>query len=389
MSTLTLRSKIFTITIIGIAGVGCSNSITQAPTLSTEVTWSDECTPEPIKQTKSISNIFGEKIPTESLDTYIDQRMEKLKMAGISIAIINEGNVVFHRTKGVKNINSNEKLNGCSIFQGASITKPLFAYFVMTFVDDGSLNLDTPLYQYLPYPDIAHDERYKKITARMAINHQTGFPNWRTDYDKKNLFIQFEPGSDFHYSGEGYQYLSLVLQKIAGVDHSGLEKLFQERVAKPLSMRHTQVIPDTNLLSRMALPHNQKRQLVKVITSNSFEDFGAAYGVHSEALDFSKWLIALMNLKGLSEASFKEYFDTQKAPKKPALIERLKGLEGRSLGFSIFKLGDAKIYGHDGNNPGYSSLIAFNTEKKWGIVVFSNTNQRSKFGQDIIEFLHK
>ena len=180
-----------------------------------------------------------------------------------------------------------------------------------------------------------------------------------------------------------------MLQKIAGVNHVGLEHLFQERVAKPLGMRHTQIIPNDNLLSRMARPHNEKRQLVKVTTSNSFADFGAAYGVHSEALDFSKWLIGLMNRQGLSEASFKEYFTPQKVHKKPSLIEAIRGLNDRSLGFSIYDLGGAKIYGHDGNNPGYSSLIALNKEKKWGIVVFSNANQRSEFGRNIIQFLHK
>ncbi len=379
MHNLIIQFKTLTTIVLFIAFVGC----TKAPTLATEVYWSDECLPEPIEQAENINNLFDQTIHFENLDSFIDQRIEQLKIAGTSIAIINNGKVVYHRTKGFKNIKSNEKLNGCSIFQGASITKPLFAYFVMTFVEDGSLDLDKALYEYLPYPDISHDHRYKKITARMAINHQTGFPNWRSDYKDQKLFIQFEPGTDFHYSGEGYQYLSLVLQKIANVDHAGLEKLFQDRVSKPLGMRHTQVIPDTNLLSRMALPHNESKQLVKVTTANSFQDFGAAYGVHSEALDFSKWLIGLMNRDGLSESSFQEFFTQQ----EPAIKQNQKNK--RSFGFSIFDLGGNLIYGHDGNNPGYSSLIALNLEKKWGIVVFSNTNQRSKFGQDIIEFMHQ
>ncbi len=379
MHSLIIQFKTITTIVLFIACAGC----TKAPTLATEIFWTDECTPEPIEQAVFIHNLFDQALHVESLDTFIDQRIEHLKIAGTSIAIINNGKVIYHRTKGVKNINSKEKLNGCSIFQGASITKPLFAYFVMTFVDDGSLDLDKPLHEYLPYPDISHDHRYKSITARMAINHQTGFPNWRSDYKDQKLFIQFEPGSDFHYSGEGYQYLSLVLQKIAGVDHAGLEKLFQERVSKPLKMRHTQIIPDSNLLSRMALPHNENKQLVKVTTTNSFQDFGAAYGVHSEALDFSKWLIGLMSRDGLSESSFQEFFSLQKITKKQSNKNK------RTLGFPVFDLGEYIIYGHDGNNPGYSSLIALNLKKKWGIVVFSNTNQRSKFGQDIIEFMHQ
>jgi CubicO group peptidase (beta-lactamase class C family) len=69
-------------------------------------------------------------------------------------------------------------VNDQTLFEAASVSKPIFAYFVMRMVEKGLLNLDTPLYKYLPYPDIEHDDRYKLITARMVLNHTTGFPNW-------------------------------------------------------------------------------------------------------------------------------------------------------------------------------------------------------------------
>lgn len=392
MKNIFFKFALSSMSTIGLLTAGCSapSAVAKTPVLSNSVSWnSAECAPEPITQTPFVANLKGENLSVKKVDTYIDRKMEKLKIAGTSIAIINDGKVVYHRTKGVKNSKTGETVNGCTIFQGASITKPLFAYFTMTFVEDKSLDLDKPLYEYLPYPDIAHDERYKKITARMALNHQTGFPNWRTDYEDKKLFIKFDPGTDVEYSGEGYQYLSLVLQEIAGVDHAGLEALFQERVATPLGMRHTKIIPDERLLSRIARPHNEKRQLVKVTTSVDPNDFGAAYGVHSEALDFSKWLIALMNQDGLSGESFDKFFTLQNSPKKPSFIERRLGQVGRSLGFVVYDIDDGRIYGHDGNNPGYSSLIALDKDKKWGVVVFSNANQRSRLGRDIVQFLNK
>ena len=60
----------------------------------------------------------------------------------------------------------------------------------MTFVEDGILDLDKPLYEYLPNPDIKNDERYKKITSRIVLSHRSGFPNWRDSYPEKKLFIQ-------------------------------------------------------------------------------------------------------------------------------------------------------------------------------------------------------
>ena len=333
-----------------------------------------------------IKNLIGGTVSSETIDGFLANRMEALNVPGTSVAIINDRQVVYHRTLGVTNTNTGAPITNCSIFQGASITKPLFGYFVMTFVEDGALDLDRPLYEYLPYPDIAHDDRYKTITARMALTHQSGFPNWRSDSEDKRLTIQFDPGTGFSYSGEGYQYLSLVLQEIAGVDHAGLEALFQERVAKPFGMIHTQVIPSDALLQRRVYPHVDGKPAI-VREENSYQDFGAAYGVHSEAADFSKWLIGLMNEEGLSDASFKTYFARQNVP-VPQDDNPLILSQDYALGFVVYDTPLGELYAHNGNNPGFSSLIAVERNQGWGVVIFSNGNQTSDLGLELTLFMN-
>ena len=347
----------------------------------------EACGPIVSEQATSIKNLIGTSVSTEAIDTFLAQRMDALKVPGLSLAIINDGEIVFHRSIGVTNANTNDPVTSCTVFQGASITKPLFGHFVMTFVEEGSLDLDRPLYEYLPYPDISDDDHYKLITARMALTHQTGFPNWRTDYDDKKLFIQFEPGTNFSYSGEGYEYLADVLMKIAGVDDRGLEALFQERVAIPIGLENTQIIASEEALSRTARPHVEG-QLVKVTSSNSYQDFGAAYGVHSEAGDFAKWMIALMNGEGLSEQALADYFRPQNAPIPADDENRAAGLSDYGLGFVIYELPFGRVYGHNGNNPGYSSLIAMQKDQKWGIALLTNANQQSDLGLELIQFLN-
>ena len=157
-----------------------------------------------------ISRLIGFKVSSKKLDEFVESKIRELNIPGISLAVINDGKVIYHKTVGFANLQGNLAVNSNTIFEGASISKPVFAYFVMTFVDDGLLELDTPLYKYLPYPDIAHDERYKKITARMVLSHRTGFPNWREDEEDKRLRLKFDPGTEYYYSGEGYQYLAKV-----------------------------------------------------------------------------------------------------------------------------------------------------------------------------------
>lgn len=93
----------------------------------------------------------------------------------------------------------------------ASLTKPVFATMVMQLVDEHVIELDKPVYEYLPkplpeypaYKDLADDRRFKQITMRILLDHTSGFPNWRWLMDDKKLRIYFMPGSKFAYSWEG------------------------------------------------------------------------------------------------------------------------------------------------------------------------------------------
>ena len=105
--------------------------------------------------------------------------MEKLKVPGLSVAVINDGKVVHQKTMGYTNVEEKLPITAETIFEGASLSKSVFAFFVMTYVEEGKLSLDKPLFEYLPYADIEYDDRYKKITARMVLSHRSGFPNWR------------------------------------------------------------------------------------------------------------------------------------------------------------------------------------------------------------------
>jgi CubicO group peptidase (beta-lactamase class C family) len=376
------RTKLALLAALAFSIAGCQQSKQQSEYLQ-----NDTCYTPQIMQKTTINAPLGNVIATEDISSFIAQKMSAKKIPGASIAIINDGEIVFHQVAGVTNAEDNTPVTPCTLFQGASITKPLFGHFVMTFVEEGLLDLDRPLYEYLPYSPIAHDKRYQKITARMALTHQTGFPNWRTDFPDNQLFIQFEPGTNYHYSGEGYKYLTLALQAITGLDAAGLEARFQEKIAKPIGLRHTQIVPDDTVISLTASPHN-KGKLVEVKTENSFKDFGAAYGVHSEAVDFSHWLIALMNEETLVTATLNEYFRPQQVPIPDNEPLRQIGLVDYALGFAIYDFPFGRHYAHGGNNPGYTSVIAMDKKNKWGLVVFTNANQVTDFALELLFYLN-
>ncbi len=329
---------------------------------------------------KEIKSYIGIEVPKDSLDSFIESKIKELNISGLSIAVINNREVVYHNTFGYTNLEKKTPVTDKTIFEAASLSKSVFAFFVMKYVEDGKLSLDRPLYEYLPYADIAHDERYKKITARMVLSHRSGFPNWRENEDDKKLKIKFTPDSDYEYSGEGYQYLAMVLKHIDNTDWNGMEASFQEKVAKPLGMEHSNFIPSKYTMENKAEPYD--KDMTRVDWKNDYwhkkdkGKFVAPASLHTEPIDFSKWMIAVMNRDGLSEESYNNLF------KHHSLTTTTS--DGMNIYYTLGFLNPDKQYSntflHDGNNEGFTSWYLLDTEKDWGYVLFTNSDNGGSLG---------
>ena len=328
-------------------------------------------------QEKPLQNLIGTTMSTATLDQYLEEKMKSLKIPGLAVAVINDGKVVYHRVKGYADKAHKIKVNKQTIFEGASMAKSVFAYFTMKLVEQGKLDLDKPLYQYLPYPDIAYDDRYKKITARMILSHRSGFPNWRTDYKSKGgkLFIKFEPGTQYHYSGEGYQYLAKVLKHLLKTDWKGLDAKIREDIMQPLGMTHTRFIQDIYNVTHKAKPYDEKGQLIDLKYKKPDSLFIAPASIHSEPIEFSKWLIAMMNRQGLQKTAFDEMLKPHSQVPFPIPLEL-----NYTLGFFNYTFPFGNFYMHGGNNEGFTCLFAIEPDKKWGFVVFTNSEYGEQLG---------
>lgn len=178
------------------------------------------------KQTTTLS---GATI--QQLEKNIPELMKKDGVPGLAIAVIRGGKTTWVHGFGIKEAQSNQPVMEDTVFEAASLSKPVFTYGVLKLVDQGRLGLDVPLTTYLPKPFVAGDERLAKITARIVLSHRTGFPNWPAD--DGSVSIYFKPGERFSYSGEGYIYLQRVVEQITG---KALNDYMTEAVFTPLGM---------------------------------------------------------------------------------------------------------------------------------------------------------
>ena len=318
---------------------------------------------------KHIKNLNGKSISIHAIEDLLHEWLDTTDVPGLSLAIINDGQVSYHKTLGVVNIDSKEKVVPRTIFEAASLSKPLFVYLCMMAVDQGILDLDKPLYQYTPLKDLEYDSRHQLLTARMVLAHTTGLPNWRKE--GRPLELLFEPNSSFEYSGEGYQYLATVLAHIYETDDDGLEELFQKKLAIPLGMETSSFIPTVQDLDHKASPH---RDRVTMADEDINSEFGAAYSLHTNALDYAQWMKALIDGRLLSQSSRKDLFKPQVQLPADA-PQRAQGVDSWTLGFAHVPLPFGLVYAHGGNNPGFSSLMVLSLEKEWGFVMFTNADQ--------------
>lgn len=182
--------------------------------------------PVPLQTNTSIDSI------TTRLERDLPALMTAADVPGISFALLRNGNVAWVRGFGFKDSKSKDPVTNETVFEAASLSKPVFAYGVLKLVDAGQLDLDKPLNQYLPGDyDVGPDPRLAQVTARRVLSHTTGFPNWRGGDPK--LKIYFTPGEKFSYSGEGFVYLSKVVEHITG---EKLNDFMKRMVFDPVGM---------------------------------------------------------------------------------------------------------------------------------------------------------
>jgi len=238
------------------------------------------------------------------------QAMTATGARGLAIATIDKGKVVSVQTFGERNAKG-DPLTPQTIMYGASQTKAVFAYSVLRLVDEGKIDLDKPIAAMLAKPlpdygnldaygnwgDLAGDERWRKITPRMVLNHSTGFANFHFLEPDEKLRIHFDPGSRYGYSGEGIMLLQFGIEKGLGLDTG---KEIQRLVFDPLKMSDSSLVwrPDfaANLadgweLDGKAVPHDERGRV------------RAAGSMDTTITDLANFAAALVSGEGLSKAS--------------------------------------------------------------------------------------
>ncbi|NHZ84000.1 serine hydrolase [Massilia sp. CCM 8695] len=292
-------------------------------------------------------------------------------VCGVAVAVIKN-----------RQLDSIESATGClpastlapdSVFQAASLSKPVFAYAVLKLVEQGKLALDVPVMSYLPHgyrhqfnplkeepSELVADTRLQAITVRMVLNHTSGLPNWASG----PLNVDSTPGKKWQYSGEAYVLLQRAVEAVTG---QPLDQFMRAQVFKPLAMNHSDFVWNERIAQNL-LPGTKANGAPRATIQ--WNRPIAAASLYTSAADYGKFLVTVLNDDRL----------IKQISASPVTVEPGLGLSW-GLGWGIERDRDDVSLWQWGNNTGYRAFVIASVRTGDGFVMLTNSENGLELAQ--------
>ena len=348
-----------------------------------------------IAQQPLVKRPDGSKLASSRIDATMTQLMQAAHVTGGGMAIFHDGKIAYLKAYGLRDAEKRLPLTPDSVMTSASLSKAAFAVVVMRLVQQGVLDLDQPIDQYLAkplpdyprYADLRGDDRYKKLTLRILLSHTSGFPNWRAFEDDRKLKIHFEPGTRYAYSGEGIDLAQLVVETVTA---QSLTTLMQESLCGPLHLTRTSMVWEQRFESDFA---------------NGYDEYGRSLGperrstpdaagsMQTTLRDYATFLSALLRHKILNTRTFGKMLSAQisihSAHQFPSLADETTTANDKirlryGLGWGLYSSPYGKAFFKEGHDEGWRHL-ALLFRNGSGILIMTNSSNGEGIFKPLID----
>lgn len=325
------------------------------------------------------------------LERHVPVLMRDTAVPGVSIALMQRGEVAWVRGFGVRDARTGEAVTTDTVFEAASMSKPVLALVAMQLVEEGRLDLDRPLVGYLGHDYLPGQPEHRRITARMALAHTTGLPNWREGHAEMGgpLALEFAPGSQYTYSGEGILFLQRAIEAITA---EPLDRLARERLFAPLGLVRTGFVWNEAIERDLASGHREDgsfKERTRYLSPN------AAYSLYTTPAEYARLMLTLRRPDMLGERALTAAnlglmlqrqlrVDDDDAVPRPGFARSVATY--RALGWSLDVTPEGDIAQHSGaNSSGFKAFGQFNPAKGSGLVIFANGDGGYRLRTAIVE----
>ena len=326
--------------------------------------------PEPVKAGATTGST------TVSIDDYVQSRMHKRNIPGVSVAVVQDGKVVLAKGFGVANVELSVPATENTVYQLASVTKTFTATATMMLVEEGKLGLDDKITARLPDLPAAWGE----VTVRHLLNHTSGIKSYtavrdfhktsRKDYAQREILDlvakeppEFAPGEKWNYNNTGYFLLGMLIEKVTGKKYG---EFLEERIFKPLGMKHTRVNDLHAVIPNRAKGYTwDGKKLRNGEYVSPTQPFSAGMLV-STVNDLAKWDAALGTETLLKKSSLEQMWTPTKL--------RKGGEADYGFGWSIGKVTGHRLVAHGGGIPGFSTELSRYRDDNLTVIVLTNAD---------------
>jgi CubicO group peptidase (beta-lactamase class C family) len=325
----------------------------------------------------------------KQLDSVLEEIIARWGIPGLGVGIVDNGEITYARGFGVQSLDTGVPVTPNSLFCLASIAKCFVACAIMELVEQGKLELDTPIVQYLPYFRLV-DDRYRQITLRQMLSHTSGMPDIDEDeYDDLVANPEYDegaperyvraladrkmvgaPGERFAYSNIAYNVLGDLISKTSG---QTFESYMQEHILRPAGMlESTFYFPDVPR-DRLAVPHlRAPGMIVNPVYPYHRADAPASF-LHTTVRELSYWAITSLNRglyqgqRLLTPASYDlMWTPVARRSSPPSLREEM------GLGWTLGHFEGVQTIGHGGGGFGWTCFLALLPELNRAAFVLCN-----------------
>ena len=299
----------------------------------------------------------------------LSRRMARRGVPGCSVALLQGGEITFSAVGGTVGA---APVTADTLFECASLTKPLFAVLALQLIDEGLLALDEPVPGRLGGEPWSHDPDFAKITPRHILSHGSGLPDWHS----RPMPMLFAPGTAYSYSGQGYYLLQHLAEQLTG---RSLPDLFAAHIFTPYQMRRSAVLWTPEVGRAISPGFDAQGSPCRVrdcvdLTGNAPEP-NAAWSLYSNAADYARFISGLLRTRGgLTE----ETYGQMNAPQNVADDSVAWG-----LGVGLIRM-EPSVRWHWGDNDGFKSLALWDQQTGDGLVAVTNSDNGLSLCYDLV-----
>jgi CubicO group peptidase (beta-lactamase class C family) len=341
------------------------------------------------------------------LDDHFRGRLEQRKATGLAVGIVVDGEVVYSKGFGVRDVASGSPVDVDTVFRIASLSKSFTAAAVMKLRDEGTISLDAPITTYLPeLSSVALPTRDSApITVRQLLTHGSGLP-WDdlwgavshgfNEQDLRaltqaGLSFSNPPGTRFEYSNLGYALLGRIVERVSG---KGYREYVTANILRPLGMTSTFWAPDEVPPTRLAVGYRTEKDKLVPEVAPAPGVFSPAGGIYTSARDYGRYVSWQLSaypprddaeMGPLRRSTIREMHLGQRAAREVGndtepLARRTDDgidLSVRSYGLGWFNLtncDDEWRVEHGGWEPGYFAGVVLLPQHGFGIFSMATTN---------------